>query len=382
MGSSTLEKVGVNLDQPEKDSKSQPAVTPQIWIANAVLGLLVVVLASCSAKYLKYEKSEGLTKIDEFDKKVQIVIPEEEKPTTNGTTGVSPTAGSTAVATQPTPVPTPEPKKGKKRKIKPPVAPAPVGVDKKGRRQPELESDIGFNGRRPIKDPFRVGEKIVHQVHYYSISAGKMWLEVKPFATVNGRKTYNFAMNIRTSDWYSGIYSVDDKATILMDYETMVPTVFTLHVKETGQLKEARMLIEPGQATFWEKKVTEKHGEEERRLSWEIPEYTQNLFSGVYYMRAFHWDVGVENAFRVADDNENLIFRGKAIRKEKIKTAAGEFNAIVIQPQVELKGKYKPVGDIFVWLSDDDRKFILKIESKIKIGTLVSEIVELNRGKD
>lgn len=345
--------------------------------------VFALALISCSAKYLKYDKAEQLHKIDEFDRKVQIVIPEDTPAATSG--GTLATSGTQALA----PIAKVEEESGKKKKKEKKsrkkgktAEERPPGVDKKGHRLPELESDVGFQGRRPIKDPFRVGEKVVHQVHYYSFNAGTMTLEVKPFATVNGRKTYNFAMNIHTSDWYSAIYSVDDKANILMDYETLVPTVFTLHVKETGQLREARMLIEPNQATYWERKVTAKNGEEERKLNWDIQEYSQSLFSGLYYMRTFHWDVGVENAFRVADDGENLIFRGKAIRREHIKTAAGEFDAIVMKPQVELKGKYKPVGDIFVWLSDDDRKFLLRIESKIKIGTLVSEIIELDRGKE
>lgn len=355
---------------------------------------LALFLLSCSGKFLKYDKAEELKRIDEFDQKVQIVVPDEtvSEPsgpvTTTGTVGT--TAGTTATAEAKEEEPAPPSKskkkapkkKEKKAAKKKEPAPKRFGVDKRGRRLPYLESQKGFNGRRPIKDPFRVGEKVVHKVHYYTINAGTMVLEVKPFATVNGRKAYNFHMNIRTSDWYSSIYSVDDKANILMDFETLVPTVFTLHVKESGQLREARMLMEPKQATFWERKVTKAHGEEEKKLSWEIEDFSQNLFSGVYYLRFFHWDVGTENAFRVADDGENLIFRGKAIRKEKLKTDAGEFNTIVIKPQVELKGKYKPVGDIFIWLSDDDRKYILKISSKIRIGSLVSEVTELYPGRD
>lgn len=366
------------------------------------MACLASFLVGCSAKYLKYEKAEELKKIDDFDKRVTIVMPEDATGTPTPAPAVTPdpsptsvttTAGSLAVPVlAPTPTATkPVTKesakekrdrinKEKKEKLAK-VREKAKGAKPKGRRQPELESDVGFDGRRPIIDPFRVGEKVVHRVHYYSISAGTLTLEVKPFATVNERKTYNFRMAIKTSEWYSGIYSVDDYGTILMDYENLIPTVLTLHIRETGQLREARMLMEPRETTFWERKVTEKHGEEERRLTWETPEYTQNLFSGIYYMRTFHWDVGTENAFRVTDDKENLIFRGKAIRKEKLTTAIGEFNAIVIKPQVELKGKYKPVGDIFVWLSDDERKYILRIESKIKIGTLTSEIIELNPGR-
>ena len=83
---------------------------------------------------------------------------------------------------------------------------------------------------------------------------------------------------------------------------------------------------------------------------------------------------------RVADAGENIVFRGKAIRKEKIETEVGDFDAIVIKPEITVKGIFKPIGDIYFWLSDDDRKFILRIESSIKIGTIVSEVVKLKPG--
>ena len=68
------------------------------------------------------------------------------------------------------------------------------------------------------------------------------------------------------------------------------------------------------------------------------------------------------------------------LRKEKLETAVGTFNTIFIRPEMELKGKFQPIGENLIWLSDDDRKFILRIEAKIKIGTLVSEVTELNPG--
>ncbi|MNT54965.1 hypothetical protein D3C72_1921650 [compost metagenome] len=130
-------------------------------------------------------------------------------------------------------------------------------------------------------------------------------------------------------------------------------------------------------ATFWEKKFTKKNGEEEKKLSWEILSYSQNVFSAVYYMRVFQWEIGKEYAFRVASDEENLVFTAKALRKEVLDTKIGPKNAIVIQPQVKLKGNFKPIGDIFIWLSDDEHKHILRIESKIKIGTLISEVISI-----
>lgn len=335
--------------------------------------LSCLLLSSCASKIFKYDKADQLSKNEEFEKQVQIVVvePPPAPPT--------PLAPAVTEAVSPTPTTTTVPTKGKNKKAK--------LNDKKSkaeaRRQPDLESDVGFQGRRPLVDPFRVGEKILHEVSYFGVEAGSLELEVKPFVEVNGRKSYNFQTAIKTTSLFASFYAVDDYVETQVDFESLIPSAFSLHVKESAQLREARSYFDHDKkvAKFWEKKVTEKSGEEFKKLEWDLAPYSQNVFSAVFYMRMFHWDVGVENAYRVADNGENFVFRGKAIRREEIKTDAGKFKAIVIKPEVILKNTFNPTGDTYIWISDDDRKYILRIESKIKIGTLVSEITELNPGQ-
>ncbi|HEY8272610.1 MAG TPA: DUF3108 domain-containing protein [Pseudobdellovibrionaceae bacterium] len=362
-------------------------------------------LLACSSSPLKYEKTKELEVNTEFDKAVKI----EEVPATDEGTAVSPTTPkkgnskrnskqkskqNSARAAEPKATPS------ETEKILTPQkkdeAPKNAGKSKKSkkndqkveesvpplRRQPEFEDDTGFQGRRPLKDPFRVGEVVTHNVSYFKTSAGSLRLKVEPMVNVNGRKAYNFVTEIVTSSMYSHIYSVDDRVETFVDFETLVPSVYSLHVKESGQLREARMLFDDqtNRATFWEKKVTEKSGVEEKKQSWDILPYSQNVFSAIFYMRNFQWEPGKEIAFRVADDEQNLIFKGKCLRRERIDTDIGERDAVVIKPEVTLKGAFKPVGDIYIWLSDDERHYPLRIESKIKIGTLVSEVVSIIPG--
>ncbi|HEY1078645.1 MAG TPA: DUF3108 domain-containing protein [Bdellovibrio sp.] len=395
--------------------------------------IFLLMLVSCSSVPLKYEKAEELKKNEEFEKAVTIVTTPEAtteapapsakapspappvkkeakksvkakkatkpvaknpvQPTTEKAKEVKTTETKVSAAKEPsvkkaTPAPTPTaspestPATGTEKPVTaaaeaegPDAAPSPTNNG----RLPDIEDGIGFNGRRPIKDPFRVGEEVVHDVHYFKVSAGELRLKVEPFAMVNNRKSYRFAIEIKTSPLFETFYSVDDRAETFVDYETLVPSVFQMHVKESGQLREAKMLFdnEKNTATFWEKKVTKEHGEEEKRQHWDILEYTQNIYSAIFYMRNFQWETGKEYAFRVANDNENLVFSGKALRREVLKTKLGPMKAIVVQPTFFLKGKFKPIGDNFIWLSDDDRRLILRIESKIKIGTLVSEVIEI-----
>ncbi len=376
--------------------------------------LLAVFLfsVSCTQKFLSHENSKELSKNKEFESVVKIVeVPVQSQDSLQPAPGTSsspsgapsPVKPSDIVAPPPPQIggvsdkdlgspqgPVPGVKKTESAEAKKPKKPkktelvsTPIESSKGSpRRPPDIESDIGFNGRRPLVDPFRVGEKVTHSVNYFAMKAGTLVLETRPYAMVNGVKNYQFRTSIKTVALFDSFYSVDDYVDVLMDFEQLTPSVFTLHVKESAQLKEAQMFFDQvkGKATYWEKKITEKNGEENKKLEWELAPYAQNIFSAAFYMRIFKWEVGKENAFYVADNEKNLIFRAKALRKEKITTAVGEFEAIVIRPEIELKGKYNPVGDNYIWLSDDDRKLILRIESKIKIGTLVSEVIDIQKG--
>lgn len=353
----------------------------KILIASAIVSILGT--AGCASKYLEVKDSERLLKPDdEFDKAVTIIMPEEPKEVPKDEIKVEAPAG------EKTPVAKAPPAKAPPKKA-PPKITAKKGAKKPpvlSSTEPDIEDKTGFSGRRPLKDPFRVGETVVHDVSYFKISAGQLTLKVNPFAQVNERKAYSFVTQLETYPRFSSmVYAVDDRIVTLMDFDLMVPRVFTLHVKETSQVREARSYFDFDklEARYWEKKITTKNNEvEEKRQQWEILPWSQNVFSAIFYMRTFAWEDGKEYLFRVADNEENLVFRGRVERRETIDTDAGQFKAIVIKPQIIAKGIFKPVGDIFIWLSDDDRKIVLRIESKIKIGTLVSEIVKYEPGRE
>lgn len=358
---------------------------------NVAFFSIIAFFSACSSSFLKLEKKEeDFVKNVEFDEKVVIKeLPPEVANSNNQVVEIP-----VSIISQSTEKPV-EPKsksviknkaaKNKKTKksettnpqteIKPlPSDPASIAT--------EMEDKDGINGRRPVKDPFRVGEEVVHELHYFKVAAGELTLKVGPFVEVNGKRSYTFTTEIESSSMFSSFYSVKDIATTYVDFMEFVPHVFTLAVKETGQIKDAKGLfdIANNKATYWEKKFTKKAGHEESKKEWDILPFSQNVYSAAFYMRLFKWEVGKEYAFRVADQGENIVFRGKAIRKERIETEVGDFDTIVIKPEITVKGIFKPIGDIYFWLSDDDRKFILRIESSIKIGTIISEVTKLKPG--
>jgi hypothetical protein len=250
-------------------------------------------------------------------------------------------------------------------------------------REPSIEDSEGFEGRRPKVDPYRIGEKVTLEVSYFNVVAGDLTLEVSPFVQVNGRKSYSFIGRVKSTSVFAMFYAVDDWFETYVDYETLVPYSYALHVKESKQLRETRSVFDWSQkkAKHWDKKINAQKKIEEKRFEWEIPHFSQNIFTAVYYLRNFKLTPGKKLTFHVAHENENLVVTGEVLRREKLTTPAGVFNTVVIKPKIELNGSFKPVGDIFLWLTDDDRKFPVKIESQIKIGKIVGVAKSIEQGR-
>lgn len=333
-------------------------------------------LTFCAGRVLQHEKADEVLKVDEFERKMEIkedAAQSVEPPT---------------VEVKPEPV-VPEAKtSSKKKKKQKPVLVAKTKVaekeKKKGPRQPEMEDSEGFDGRRPIKDPFRPGEKVTFDLSYFSVTAGTMTMEVKPFANVNGVKAYHFELTGQTNSFFSKVYAVDDKVTTYLSYEDMVPLSLQISIKESAQLAETRTFFDwkNMRASYWQKRITKEHGERSNKVEWDLLPYSQNVITASYYLRAFKLEPGKKLAFRVADEGKNIVFTGEVLRREKLSTAIGELDTVVIRPQVTADGVFKPIGEILIWLTDDDRKFFVRLESKIKIGTIVAKLRSLEKGRD
>ena len=252
-----------------------------------------------------------------------------------------------------------------------------------GARQPSIEDSEGFIGRRPLVDPFRVGEKVTLEVSYFKVVAGDMTLETRGFAEVNGRKSYRFAGTAHSTSVFAMFYAIDDWFETFVDYETLVPQSYSLHVKESKQLREVRTVFDWAlkKGRYLDKKINSEKKLEEKNIEWDIPLFSQNVFSAIYYLRTFNLKVGKKIKFHVGHEGKNLMLSADVIRKERISTEVGDLDCVVVKPSISLDGHFKPMGDVFVWLTDDDRKFVVRVESKIKIGTVVGQVKALDKGR-
>jgi hypothetical protein len=215
------------------------------------------------------------------------------------------------------------------------------------------------------------------------VVAGDLTLETRPFVEVNGRRSYRFLGTAKSTSVFAMFYAVDDWFETFVDYETLIPSSYALHVKESKQLREARTLFDwsKKKAFFWDKKINAEKQLEEKKQEWDLVPYSQNIFTSLFYLRTFQLVPGKKIAFYLAHEKENLYVTSEVLRRERITTPAGSFNTVVIKPKIQLNGHFKPVGDIFFWMTDDDRKLVVRFESKIKIGSIVAVAKKVELGQ-
>ena len=70
----------------------------------------------------------------------------------------------------------------------------------------------------------------------------------------------------------------------------------------------------------------------------------------------------------------------KVLKKETVKTPAGKFNCIVVEPQIRGEGIFVAKGkSLKVWLTDDKYKMPVKMEAEVFIGSVYAELQEYQR---
>ncbi len=220
---------------------------------------------------------------------------------------------------------------------------------------------------------FGFGERLSFEISYGPITAAESFLTISPNPVViNGRDTYeiNFEVNSRSS--FDVVYKVRDNYKSYVDTRGLFPWKFEQHIREPNFKHDREVNFMPDS-----QKVKVKINITELK-EYTAPAYVQDIFSACYYVRTLDFskykDGDVINV-QTFNDDKNFPLAVKFVGRETVDVEAGEFKTVIVQPMLT-EGFTNKTSDIFVYLSDDERKIPVKVKMKIVIGALVAELTE------
>jgi hypothetical protein len=100
-----------------------------------------------------------------------------------------------------------------------------------------------------------------------------------------------------------------------------------------------------------------------------IPACVTDSLSGIFYAASQRLAVGQDVGFPLADAMRTVTVTMKVEAHEEIKTPAGTFETVRVQPTAE-EGVVKNRGNIWIWYTDDARHMPVQIRARLFWGTI------------
>ncbi len=223
--------------------------------------------------------------------------------------------------------------------------------------------------------PFGPGEKIVFRIIYLAMPAGIFTMEVDEMTEFQGVSVYHFIAKAQSSMIFSLFYRVRDKVESFVDAETFMPLRFEQHLREGPRYRSDKITI------FDRSRNLAKVGSKEVP----IPSDVQDVLSVFYYLRALPLEVGKSEFLNVNTGEKNYRIELKVLRKETMRKWGRSVETIVVQPilkDIKRGGIFKEKRDVFIWLTDDEKRIPVFITAKLVVGQLSFVLVDHEEGKN
>lgn len=238
--------------------------------------------------------------------------------------------------------------------------------------------------RRPAIDPLWVGEKVWMDVTWLSTKAGEFLLEVLPHKEIDGRKVYNLKGSARTSDLFSLVYSAEDWVQSFVDFEGWFPYKFVLYGDETKHIRDHIELFDHAAKKQYvhirdnrvqKNEIVEKKGYEE------LTPFSQDALSAIYYTRTFPLKNGDMIKFPMTSSGKQFDTEITVMGREEVSTKMGYMKAIKTKVITRFQSVLQQKGDAFMWFSDDERRYLLRFEAKVRIGWVAGIARQIEPGQ-
>lgn len=220
--------------------------------------------------------------------------------------------------------------------------------------------------------PLTIPERLFYDLTWGGIKAGEAELEVKD----DGHYLFIIA-KANSLRWVSLFYPVEDVVVSRLKKERYgdfyaTPMNYRLRIKEGKNRRDKELIFDHSSNNV----IYINHLKNEKKV-FRISDSTFDALSCFYYVRTLPLEVGRSIFVNLFDSKKFYPLEIQVLKKESVKTPLGVFNAILIKPVMKTEGIFSRKGDIFIWLSDDERKIPVMLQSKVAIGSIKAVLVRI-----
>ena len=222
--------------------------------------------------------------------------------------------------------------------------------------------------------PLQIGEKLTYAISWKKIPAGRRTDWIAKEETLDGASVYHIRSEMKTRALFR-FYSFRNQQETYLNPATLSPVHFRNQVQDRKYRATVAIDFREGEAQY--EKTSQrnpKSAQKRETKTLTMPIGTQDELSTLYFLRSKQLTLGETYFFP-------LLVKGK-IQKVTLTVERREFVKNKALGTVKTLVLRTSKGDSF-WLTDDERRFPVKMEAESKMGVLkatLTDIAFLNEG--
>lgn len=217
------------------------------------------------------------------------------------------------------------------------------------------------------KLPFNFGEKLIYDVSFAGIKAGKAYLEVLVDNENNNSNEIHIRFVAKTSFPFSSIYTIDDQIDTWLDIKSLYTKKILKSINQGNYSKESETIIDyENFISITNKDTTDING------------YLYDPYSLFYLLRTKPLILGETIKINTFGGKKITPIQIITKSEEVINTIYGSFNCLVVKPFRKGSTLLKNKGDMMIWFSNDKNKLPVQIKIKLQYGSMLLKIKEIN----
>jgi hypothetical protein len=177
------------------------------------------------------------------------------------------------------------------------------------------------------------------------------------------------------NSWLSAFYLVDNRIESVLTREgAPFPGAVRnskLSIREGGHRREREIVFFPETAMA---RFRDLLTGEELRIP--LLPGTYDIYGSFFFVRNQVLTVGTPVTVNVLDGREPRQVMVQVLRRETLKTVLGTVETIVVRPQVQSEGAFEGKRGITIWLTADQRRIPVKVETGVTVGSVTATLLE------
>jgi len=219
-----------------------------------------------------------------------------------------------------------------------------------------------ITAQRAIEQTFAAGETLDYELTWLGVTGATARMTIAPIAGNRMRLTSIAA----STSGFARVYKVRDEIESIIDASDFSTLTYRKHLNERGRVKDDRTVVDDKSHLA----TRTRPGKPPQQIKISPPVF--DPLSLVYHLRTLELTPGKVHRFTVLADGKVYTLVATVLKRETIKTDAGTFRCVTVEPKMQGGGLYRDDDDssLLISYSDDESHIPVRIRSEVKVGTI------------